>query len=115
MTNFKLDQKNCLDIILTDIQLHSQKKRNPNPLGRQVSKAMHGSKVNRAYSNSITTKNKNINLSINLGMEYFYNLARKEGKKYIRFFIKKNGLPVKIGKDAIEKLIANSKKYLKKK
>lgn len=113
---FKPDPKDCFDVILDDIQLHTQKKRKPNSLGKQVAKAVHGSKTNRSYSNSITTdeKTKTVSLTMNLGMEHLYDLARKQGKKYIRFFVKKDGMPVALGNDAVEKLLADSKKYLKK-
>jgi hypothetical protein len=118
MTNFKPDSKDCLDIILTDVQLHCRKIRKPNSLGRQCAKAFHGSKTNRAYSKSIALINdkKNIvSVNIDLGMEHLYNLARKQGKKYIRFFIKKDGMPLFLGKDIIEKLLADYKKSLKNK
>lgn len=116
MNNIKPDPKDCLNIVLTDVQLHSQIKRKPNSLGRQYVKAVHGSKINRAYSDSVSTddKTKTVSLAIDLGMEHLYEIARKQGKKYIRFFVKKNGISVALGNDTVEKLLADSKKYLKK-
>ena len=116
MNDFKPNPKECLNIVLTDVQLHSQIKRKPNSLGRQYVKAIHGSKINRAYSDSVSTndKTKTVSLTMDLGMKHLYDLARKQGKKYIRFFVKKNGMPVALGNDAVEKLLADSKKHLKK-
>lgn len=116
MYNSKIDPKDCLDIILTDIQLHVLKVRNPNSLGKQYVKAVHGSKVRRAYSNSVKpdSKNKSMELSIDLGMESLFELGRQKGKKYIRFFAKKDGLPVALGKDVMEKFQAYQKKHIKK-
>ena len=115
MDSSKLDPKDCYDVILTDTQLHTQKIRKPNSLGRQYVKALHGSKIKRVYSNSINFDKKgNPTFSLDLGMKYFYDLARKQGKKYIRFLTYKNGMPVGLGKDAVEKLQADYKKYFKK-
>lgn len=116
MDNPKLDPKDCLDIILTDNQLHTLKIRKPNSFGRQYVKAVKGGKEKRAYSNSIKydAKTKKITFSMDLGMEHLFNLAKKHDKKYVRFLVKKNGLPVALGKDVIEKLQADYKKYSKK-
>ncbi len=101
----KPDSENYLDIILTNIQLHTQKARNPNSLGRQYVKAIHGSEIRRAYSNSISfNKNGGLILSMDLGMEYYFDMARKQGKKIVRFFTLKNGVPVELGNDVTKQL-----------
>lgn len=110
MNSIQPDPKDCLDIFLTDIQLHVQKVRNPNPLGRQYVKALHGSKQRRAYSNSVKFdgKKRTITLTLDLREEHLYEHAKKLGKKYIRYFIKKDGIPLYLGSDTIEKLKAQA-------
>ncbi len=117
MNSFKPDPKDCLDIILTDIQLHTQKKRNPNSFGRQFVKAVHGSKERRAYSNlkSPGEYGRISDLIMPAGMDQLYDLARKKGKKYIRFFGFKDGLRVDLGPDAKEKIDSIIKKHLQNK
>ncbi len=116
MDTSKVDPKDCLDVIITDYQFHLQKVRKPNSLGRQIAKAFHGSKIRRAYSNDvkIDEKNHSASLAINLGQEELQELARKRGKKYIRFLIPKKGLNLYPGKDILEKIESVKKKYLKK-
>ena len=115
MNSIQPDPKDCLDIFLTDIQLHVQKVRNPNSLGRQYVKALHGSKQRSAYSNSVKfdDKNKTMTMAIDLGEEHLYEHAKKLGKKYIRYFIKKDSTPLYLGYDTIEKLKALAKKSQK--
>jgi hypothetical protein len=111
----KVYPNECLDVVLTDIQLHASKVRNPSSIGRQYVKAIHGSRSHRAYSNDIKTDGKDkISLSANLGMEQLYDLARKRGKKYVRIFAGKDGLPVYLGQDSVEKLESLMKKILRK-
>lgn len=116
MFNLKLDPKDCLDIILTDIQGHVQKVRKPNSFGRQYAKALHGSKQRRVYTNKaeFDDKNMTMTITINLGEKELLEQLKMQGKKYIRLFFLKDGIPVFLGQDAIEKLEADSKKYLKK-
>jgi len=111
----QLDAGECLDILLTDIQLHVQKVRNPNSLGRQYIKALHGSKQRRAYSNSVKFdgKKRTITLALDLGEEHLFAEAQKRGKKYIRYFIKQDGIPLYLGSDTIERLKALAKKFQK--
>lgn len=111
----QVDASECLDILLTDTQLHIQKVRNPNSLGRQYVKALHGSKQRRTYSNSVKFdgKKRTITLTLDLGEEHLYEHAKKLGKKYIRYFIKQDGIPLYLGCDTIEKLKALAKKSQK--
>lgn len=115
MDTSRVDPKDCLDVIITDYQLHLQKVRKPNSLGRQIVKAFHGSKVRRAYSNEVAfdNKTKSATLGINLGTEELYALARKKGKKYVRFLMPKDGLNLYIGNDIIEKVESLKKRRLK--
>lgn len=116
MDSFKPDPKDCLDIILTDIQLHTQKIRKPHSLGRQCAKTINGSKNRRAYSNNIKIdeKSQTVTLSMSLGMEHLHDLARKQGKKYIRFFTREHGLPIFLGQDTVEKLESIDKRSCKR-
>ena len=99
-----MNLNDCLDIFLTNIQLHSQKVRKPNSLGRQYVKSVRARKaVGRAYSNNMMLKPRGGSLSIDLGMEQLYELARQKGKKYVRIFAQKGGLPIYLGKDSIVK------------
>ena len=112
----KPDSNECLDIMLTDFKLHASKVRKPNSLGRRYVKAIHnGGKGNRAYSNDMKIDDKNlVTFSIGLEMEHLYDLARKKGKKYVRIFTKRDGLPVFLGQDSVERLNALKKKVLRK-
>ncbi|MCL4354842.1 MAG: hypothetical protein M1607_03365 [Patescibacteria group bacterium] len=115
MDNFKPDPKDCLDIILTDIQLHTQKMRKPHSLGRQYAKVVQSGKDGgRAYSNDIKINNRTGVLSVPLGMEHLYDLARKKGKKYIRFLAPKDGPVILPGKDTVEKLQSIKKRSCKR-
>ncbi len=83
MNPLNVNPKDCLDIMLTDIQLHTQKMRNPNSLGRQVAKVVHAKKKSgRAYSNNLKIDKKGGILSLDIGMQdYLFKLAQQKGKK----------------------------------
>lgn len=116
MNSLNVDPKDCLDIILTDIQLHSQKVRKPNSFGRQVAKVVHAKKKRgRAFSNNLKVDNKGGISSFDIGMqEYLFKLARQKGKKYVRILTPKEGLNVYLGQDAIERISALQKRVLQK-
>lgn len=118
MAKISPDPKDCLDIVIKDLQLHAQKARNPNSLGRQIAKTVNSRKAEgRAYANDIEAAGEGMKLSVPIEMEKLYDLARKQGKKYVRFFILKNSTHVKLGEDAIKSLLSkknlqNTKKVL---
>ena len=112
----KVNPKDCLDIMLTDVQLHTQKIRKPNPLGRQIAKVINAKgKSGRAYSSNIQFDANGGILSIDIETEkYLHKLAEKKGKKYIRIFAPKDGLPINLGKDTVERISALEKKGIAK-
>ncbi len=116
MEQNKIDPKDCLDVILTDIQMHAQKFRKPLSLGRQFVKAAHGSKVNRVFSNDskMDPRTGAVSLSIDLEEGRLFELARQKGKKYVRYLIPKEGLSIFPGPDIIEKLQSVKKKLLQR-
>lgn len=116
MNTSRVDPKDCLDVIITDYQLHTTKARNPKSLGRQIAKSFGNNKPGRAYSNNLQLEGKSGVMSIDLGgMEELQDLARKKGKKYIRFLYPKSGVPVLPGSDTEERIEALKRKKLTKK
>lgn len=100
------------DVILTDVQLHTQIPPKPKPLFRSILQSMRNNKPGRTYSSNISfddsgTFQFSIPLESKTGQEMLR--AQKAGKK-IRIFMPKSGLPVYLGKDMIEKLDAEKKK-----
>ncbi len=105
-----------LDILFTDIKLHTIKPRKPVSLGRKISKSITSKKAGRAFSRNIKiTKDGKLELSIPLGKEFIDALekARKQGKQ-LRIIMPKNGIPVYFGKDVIERLQAVVKRQRKR-
>jgi len=98
-----MNQKYC-DIVLTDIELHITKVKNPKSFGRMMMKSIRNNKPYRVYTNDLkTTKNHIPQCSIDLGKEFemLQEQLRKEGKE-LRIFIPKKGLNIFPGSDIIE-------------
>lgn len=110
----KIDENDYLNVVITDFKLHARQFRNPNSLGRQYEKAIHGGKARRAYSNNMKVNNKGLELEIDLDKEKLAEMVRKTGKKYVRILFPKQGIPVYPADDFKEKLIALEKKFQKR-
>jgi len=94
------------DIYLTDIKLHTTKPNNNESFSRKVEKSMKNGKPQRVHKKIQNIEENNLKLSIDLPEE-------AKGKT-IRVFIPDDGLPIKLGKDAEEKIKSMEEKGLLK-
>lgn len=97
-------------IIITDLMLHSQTPCNPSSFARGVQKAITNGKPGRAYyPDSLKRVNEGDTFEASMplmdGLQEVIDKAAARGKK-VRFFIPKSGIPVYLGKDAVEKIDA---------
>lgn len=100
------------DVILTDIQFHTQKPAKPRSFLHSILRSIRNNKPGRAYSTDIKlnpdgTMHFSIPLESKLGQEM--ERAKRLGKQ-IRILTPKIGVPVYLGKDAEEKLDALKKR-----
>jgi hypothetical protein len=108
--------KKYVDILLTDIQLHSNKMERSSSFSKLVSKAVKNNALGRMYLRGISlTKDGKIILPLfpNSEIQKIKEKYEKEGK-IVRFFIHKSGLFMGLGKDTLEYLAAQKKMMLDK-
>ena len=91
----KSDQK-PIEILLTDIQLHSNKNNNPQSFKRKIEKSIKNKKSGRCYGGIKMEKNGKLRFEIELPEEI-------SGRDVI-FKINQSSLPIFLGKDSIEKI-----------
>lgn len=105
------------DIILTDIQFHVVKPNKPLSFLRQIMKSFRkGGAPGRVYHTGIKTNEDGtlrINIPLSKDLKEEMEFARRIGKTP-RFFVPKNGIPMYLGKDAIERLDADKEKLINK-
>jgi len=110
-------QNEYYNIFLTDIQIHAIEPRKPIPWYRAILKSFRNRKPGRFYTTHFEMNDKNRAIKLifppSLKVKQQMKEAKKLGKK-IRFILPKNGVPVYLGKDAIEKLEAEKRKQKKK-
>lgn len=103
-------QTEYLDIYLTDFQLHAQKMTNPAPLLRAVEKTIKAGKPSgRAYGKVDMVDKKDFTVEFSIPLDDKTQARVKEAQrlgKQIRIMMPKEGLPILLGKDAIEKITA---------
>lgn len=100
------------DIILTDIQMHTTEIRKPTPWYRAILKSIKNKVPGRFWGRDLRiTKNGMVNFSFPLpsALKQEMENAEKAGKK-VRFFVHKDGIPVYLGRDAVERLKADNNK-----
>lgn len=103
------NKQKFIDILVTDINLHTIKPRKPVSLGRKISKSITSGKSERAFSSEIKiVKDGTVEFAIPLGDEVFLK-AKKQGKQ-LRIMMPKEGIPIFPGDDVIERLKAKVKK-----
>ena len=103
------DNQKFVDILLTDINLHTIKPRKPVSLGRKISKSITSGKSGRAFSPEIKIKkNGTVEFAMTLSDEAFLK-AKKQGKQ-LRIMTPKEGIPIFASEDFIERLKAKVKK-----
>lgn len=101
-------------IVITDLMLHAQTPCNPSSFARGVQKAITNGKPGRTYhphslqpgDNDGTFK---ITMPLGKGLQEVIDKVAARGKK-VRFFMPKDGVPIFLGKDAIEKIDALKRK-----
>jgi len=100
------------DIVLTDIQLHVQKPRNPDPFWRKMAKFFRTGNTERVFDGKIIkTKNEQNRFTMDFtsGLDEAIKIAQGQGKKFIRIFAPKNAVPICAGKDVMEFLEARKR------
>jgi len=116
--NLGKKQDKYYDIFLTDVQMHVVEPRKPIPWYRVISRSLINRKPGRFYTThfEMNDKERTIKLSFppSPKTQQQTEEAKKKGKT-IRFITPKNGIPVCLGKDVIEKLEADTNKLKKKK
>lgn len=104
------DKNKYLDIVLTDIQLHTNKHSHPKPFDRQLAKSLRNGKPGRVYNTLPPPKQSPEDIKSNGFKMNLMSLpeiqraaveAQKQGK-ILRVFYPKNGLPVYAGNDTVE-------------
>lgn len=108
--------QNYVGIILTDIQLHTNKMERSAPFSKLVSKSVKNNKPGRMYTRGIScAKDGKITLPLfpNSEIQKIIDKYAKLGKK-VKFFIRKSGLPILPGKDTLEFLEARKKRAFDK-
>ncbi len=115
----KSEQNKYLNILLTDIQLHTIKPRKPTPWYRAILKSFKNKKPGRFYAENFSVQNdETLQMTlINLAkhdplFQKQMEIAEKSGKK-IRIIVPPN-LPIYSGKDLIEKLKTEREKRKKR-
>lgn len=103
------DEKNIYhDIILTDITLHTNVARDPQPWYKKVLNAFRKNRPGRFFVNNAITKNPQtgnpiVSIPWTIELQKEKEKAELEGKIF-RVFMHKSGLPIYAGKDTIEKV-----------
>ena len=105
------ETKSEVRIVITDFTLHAQTPCNPLSFARGVQKTITNGKPGRTYhSNAIKSFDPETGvmefvIPFDKGLAEVVQKAEARGKK-IRFFVPKDGIPIYLGKDAVEKLEA---------
>lgn len=95
-----MDKEKVTRILMTDIQLHSTKSNNRQPLKRKLEKAIKSGKEERFYGGKFK-------IDENGAFEIFIPMPELGRKVEI---IVPTSIPIKFGKDAIEKIKSLKKK-----
>jgi len=110
------------NIVFTDIQFHTVKPTNPAPWYRIIMKSLRSDKPGRIYSKDFAIKNfqeedgkitMNFTIPMPEKLKEKIEEIEKTGKR-VRFFLPKNGLPMYLGKDMIEKINAEKRHLAKR-
>ncbi|NCD01123.1 hypothetical protein EOL94_03470 [bacterium] len=95
-----MDKDKVTRILMTDIQLHSTKSTNPQPLKRKLEKAIKSGKEERFYGGKLT---------INENGVFEIYIPKVQLDQNAEIIVPKNA-PITLGKDAIEKIKSLKKK-----
>ena len=109
--------KECVDILLTDIQLHMAAPRKPLSPTRVIEKSLKKKKPGRWFSKNLPKPNKDGTLTLPIledsNLFKYIEKLKVEGKKF-RILVPKSGLFVYAGKDTIEFIEAQKKRAFDK-
>lgn len=95
-----MDKEKVTRILITDIQLHSTRSTNPQPLKRKLEKAIKSGKEERFYGGKLTIDENGV-------FEIF--IPRAQLNQNAEIIVPKD-MPITLGKDAIEKIKSLKKK-----
>lgn len=101
-----------IDIVLTDITLHTNPARNPDSFSHGIQKAIRSKKRGRTQLNRSIGPGTDGKMEIQIplkGLQEVLDRAAREGKR-VRFFIPKSGIPILAGNDTLEKIASLKKK-----
>lgn len=103
------------ELILTDMQLHTIKHTNPSSVLRQIFRSIKNKmSPGRFYGKIQRTEDGKVRFSVPMSKDLHeqFDIARRLGRP-IRILMPKDGIPIYLGKDSIERLKANQKKMAK--
>jgi hypothetical protein len=86
-----------IEIILTDIQLHSNKNNHPQSFKRKIEKSLKNGNSGRYYSGEIK-------MDADGKLKFIINLPEEALGRDVVFTIPDGGLPIYLGKDSMEKI-----------
>ena len=89
-------QPGVREVVLTDLQIHAITPVNPQPLNRQVDKAIKANRPGRAYTTDFQVMPD--------GKIHFSFPTHDPDGTEVKYFVPKDGLKVYLSKDAIDKL-----------
>lgn len=105
-TKNKEENEGSVDLFLTNINLNSNPPLNVSPIKRHIEKSIRAKKPGLAHG-GIIKEIKGDTFRIEIP---FDNTEHTEDGRKINIFIPKDGLPIYLGQDAIEKMMAMAKK-----
>ncbi len=103
------------EIILTDIQLHTIRHTNPPSILRQIFRSLKNKmSPGRFYGKILRTEDGKVRFAVPMSkdLQEQFDISRRLGRP-IRILMPKDGIPVYLGKDSIEKLKAEQRKTAK--
>ena len=113
--NFRIEETTTeVMVIIADLQLHTTVSRKPKTFAEGIRKLINSGKPGRTYREGALKITDSLagtfQITIPLdGLEEVVAKAEAKGKR-VRFFVPKNGIPILLGKDAIERMEALKRK-----
>lgn len=110
------ETETAINIIITDLQMHTTQSRRPDTFARHVQKVLAGGKPKRVYvsakDNVKVTDGEKTTVEFHVpltGMEDVIKKAKESGKT-VRIWMPRSGIPIFLGTDAKEKIEALKRK-----
>lgn len=109
-----LNNDKFVDIVLTDIQLHAVEPSKPKPWYRTIAKSCRNGKPGRLFFkqfNLAVAADNTLTVAMLLPQPIRDKMQEAENAgKTVRFILPKGGIPIVLGRDAVEKLRAERRK-----